>query len=291
MINNNIKTKNDSFVVRNNLIDTYLDEIRKDKILTADEERALFAEYEKTKDKKIKDEIIRRNQRFVFAIAKRYAIDDKLMDLIEEGNIGLLIAFDNYDYHTGNRFCSYAVWYIRREINSYLINKDNIIRKSNSVKTATRVNRIRNAYFAENGRYPSEEEIIKILKNKYGIIINNKIDLVDLTVMGLNDAYDDSDNSSFENSSEFNLKTSVNNDYKTEEDNEYSNAIISYLLNSIKSRDRKIIKMAFGIGYLKEYTNEEIANELGLTKERVRQIKNACLDKFKAFIKQSKAIA
>ena len=276
----NIKVrKEQSFLVRTDAINAYLKKINKYKVLTAAEEKALFERIRKG-DESAREEIINHNQRFVFAVAKTYASDERVLDLVNEGNIGLITAIDTYDETKGTRFLSYAVWYIRRSINAYIINDEMLIQKTNNTKTIYHVNKIRTKFFSEHGRYPVESELLDILEEK-GIKIKDPNDLYDLKLNSISTTYDDEDSNAFENSPMFTSKTSVKNDYEYDVDSDYKAALSGALMSVLDEREKEVICYAFGIGHVKEYTNMEIGHELGMSGERVRQIKNEALKKMR----------
>ena len=253
-------------VSRTDTINTYLREIQKYPILTPDEEIELFVKM-KEGDKEARNKLILCNQRFVFKIAKMYVSGDALLDVVDEGNIGLIKALDESDFDVtkGTRFLTLAVWYIRREIVHYLTNDVNLVKKSNSSKTSFHLNKVKSKFYCENGRFPSDEEIIEIFDKDYGIKINNKSDIYEVKAESINSTFDDDDSNSFENSYDFTSKTSSFNDYEKKINQEKISSDVQFILDSLKERDRDVMKMSFGIGYAKEYTNFEIADELGLT--------------------------
>ena len=276
----NIKDFNGNFTIRTNLVTEYLREINKYPVLTPSEEEELMLKI-KSGDENAREQLINCNQRFVFAIAKRYANDDTVMDLVNEGNLGLITAIEKYDNTRGIRFLSFAVWYIRRSINYYLTNTNLMVKRTNNMKIGSRVNKIKNTYFCKNGRYPSEDEIIKMIKEKFDIDIQVQSEVFDISTESINSYFDDDESNTVEKNDEFNSKTASYNEYMEKIEQEYNNELISALLSTLNERDREIIKMSFGIGYSKEYTNDDIANELGICAERIRQIKNHVLEKFK----------
>lgn len=276
-----LKNTNSSFIDRTGIINSYLDEIRKYKVLTTEEEKGLFFRIREYNDMAAREKIINSNQRFVFAVAKRYAADDRLMELVEEGNIGMIKAIDSYDYTKDTKFISYAVWYIRREINAYLINEDVLVRKTNNVKTGTRINKIKSKFYCENGRYPTNEELIEIFGENYGIKIQDVSDLLDIKFDSINATFDSDDSCEFENSPLFIEKTASENLYEKEIENDYNTSLSATMMSVLNERERTITEMSFGIGYNKEYTNQEIAEELELSTERVRQLRNEALGKMR----------
>ena len=274
----NLKEKKSGYINTDHAINTYLKEINQYKVLTTAEEADLI-EKMKNGDAAAKALLIASNQRFVYAVAKRYGNDDNVLDLVNEGNIGLMQALETFDSTKGNRFLSYAIWYIRREINAYLNNDNLLIRKTNNTKTVYKLSKIKAKFFAENNRYPDVDEISTILEAEYGVKIKDKTDLLDISTTSINTCYDDEDSRAFENTPYFTEKTSVENEFQDEVENEYNSAVSGALMSVLTEREQTIIKMAFGIGYNKEFTNAEIGEDLGMSSERVRQLKNGAIKK------------
>lgn len=285
-----LSVQKNTIVSRTDTINTYLRDIQKYPILTPDEEVELYLKM-KEGDEEARNKLILCNQRFVFKLAKMYVSGDALLDVVNEGNIGLIKALDESDFDVtkGTRFLTYAVWYIRREIVQYLTNDVNLVKKCNNSKTTFHLNNVKSKFFCENGRFPTDEEIIDIFDKEYGIKINNKSDIYEVKAESINSTFDDDDSNSFENSYDFTSKTACVNDYEKKMNKEHVSSEVQFILDSLKERDRDVMKMSFGIGYTKEYSNFEIADELGLTPERVRQIKLACLNKFKKMMHVKKA--
>jgi RNA polymerase primary sigma factor len=277
--NFDMKTNKNNFVVRTDAINQFLRQINKYKVLSSAEERELFKRI-KDGDENAREEIIKHNQRFVFAVAKTYANDERVLDLVNEGNIGLMQAIDSYDYTKENRFLSYAVWYIRRSINAYIVNDEMFIQKTNNTKTIYQVGKLRTKFFSMYGRYPIEEELIELLKEK-GVKISDISDLYELKINSISTTYDDEDGNAFENSPMFTSKTYTTNEYETDIEKEYDSAMSGMLMSVLDERERTIIEYAFGIGYAKSYTNNEIGEIMGMSAERIRQLKNGALKKMR----------
>ena len=274
----NLKEKKSGYINTDHAINTYLKEINKYKVLTATEEADLI-EKMKNGDADAKSLLIASNQRFVYAVAKRYGNDDNVLDLVNEGNIGLMQALETFDSSKGNRFLSYAIWYIRREINAYLNNDNLLIRKTNNTKTVYKISKIKAKFYSENNRYPDVDEMAAILEAEYGVKIKDKTDLLDVTTTSISTCFDDEDSRAFENTPYFTERTAVDNEFQDEIDNEYDSAMSGTLMSVLTEREQTIIKMAFGIGYNKEFTNAEIGENLGMSSERVRQLKNGAVKK------------
>ena len=278
-----LKVFGGSYLDRTREIADYLHDIKDYPVLTEKEEDELIVKV-KNGDEQAREKLIKCNLRFVFSIAKCYATDDKLMDLVSEGNIGLIQAIDFYDVNRPNRFLSYAVWYIRRNINYYLVNDNLLIRRTNNSKVSTKLNTINSKYYCENGRYPNEEEVIEILQKKYGIKIQYESDLYDVRTESINSTFDDNEANTFENSKEYITKTANRNEYETIMNNEHNEYLVNRILSTFNKRDRQILEMRNGVGKYKghPYSNySDIGEEMGMSGERVRQIIKRCDKKLK----------
>lgn len=281
-----LTTSNGSYIARTELTNAYLKEIAEYPVLTPEEEVELIYKI-KSGDEKARETLIKSNMRFVFAVAKRYTSGSKLLDLVQEGNIGLMKAIDSFDVTKGYKFISYAVWHVRREINQYLMTYGFIVKKSNNSKTAHHITKLKSKYYSENGSYPTDGELIDMFKKEFGIKIINPKDLYEVETISINSTVD-GDDTTVEDSPMFTSRASYLNEYeKTIEDDE-NTYYINEAMKNLSERDREIVKMAFGIGYLKSYTNQEIADELGFSSERIRQIKKSALEKLGKIMKQTR---
>ena len=223
-----------------------------------------------------KNELITRNLRLVINIAKHYIGRGlALLDLIQEGNIGLMRAIDKFDYRRGFKFSTYATWWIRQGVSRALIDQSKTIRVP--VHAADFYNKISKAsreLTQQLGREPSKEEIAKRLEVSTGKIeevfraIQDPIALQ--TPIGdegstIEDFITDKDSPS---------------PYSNRESNDVTEHIL-HVLNTIAPREAEILKMRFGIGLDKDCTLEEIGNHFSITRERVRQIEAKALRKLR----------
>lgn len=280
----NLKTA-PKYIGRSDLAASYLEEIRKFQVLSLEEEKETFKEIRKG-NAKAREKIIESNQRFVFAISKRYATNEtNLLDIIDEANIGLIKAIDTFDESLGYKFTTYAVWYITREINAYLNNDENIIQKSNNCKTSKKLQKIKNEFFLKNGYNPSINEIIEILKSKYNYDVIDKRDLYDLTIDSIDASVYDDDDFTVNDSYAFNVKSATLNLYENIENDDYNKNIVNQLLSNISERDAMVIRLMFGINCDRSYEISEISKIMGLSNERIRQIRNTVLDKLRNQVK------
>lgn len=276
----NLKEGKTNFIGGNRSLNDFLKDINKYNVLSHTEETEL-AERMKAGDEQAREKLISANQRFVYAIAKRYGNDDNVLDLVNEGNKGLMTALDSYDPEKKNRLLSYAVWYITRDILAYLNGENVLIRKTNNTKTVYKIPKIKEKFYAEHNRYPDVDELAEILESEYGLKIKDKTDLLDISTTSINTCFDDEDARAFENTPYFTEKTAVDNDYVSEMSEEHNSIISGTLISSLTEKEQTIIKMSFGIGYNKEYTNAEIGEVIGMSGERVRQLRNGAIEKMK----------
>lgn len=276
----NLKEKKGNYITVDSTINAFLKDTSQYKVLSPSEEAELIDKM-LAGDEEAKNMLIACNQRFVYSVAKWYGNDSNILDLVEEGNKGLITALETYDKakSKGKRFLSYAIWYIKREIQAYLNGENLLIRKTNNTKTVYKLNKIKQKFYAEHNRYPDVDEIAEILETEYGLKIKEKEDLLDITTTSINTCFDDEDSRAFENTPFFTERTAIENEYLDEMDKEFNSVVSGALMSVLTEREQTIIKMAFGIGYNKEYTNPEIGEELGMTGERVRQLKNGAIKK------------
>ena len=276
----NLKERKTGFIATDQAINAYLKDINRYKVLSAAEEAELVKRMREG-DESAREKLVTANLRFVYAVAKRYANSDNLLDLVQEGNTGLLTALNAFDPEKGTRFLSCAVWYITRSTLAHINGDNALIRKTNNTKTVYKIPKIKEKFYTENNRYPDMDELAAILETDYGLKIKDKTDLLDVSTTSITTCFDDEDARAFENTPYFTEKTAVDNDYLPEMDKEFNSVVSGTLMSSLTERERTIVKMAFGIGYNKEYTNAEIADEIGMSSERVRQLKNESIEKMR----------
>lgn len=301
-------TNSSNFIIRTDLTNAYFKDIRNAKVMTKQEEIELFKKFEESVERlesvkaskdmfssadyaniveremntqtEIRNEIILRNQRFNFAVAKRYDNNSILMDLVNVGTIGMYEAFEKFNYKEGNRFCSFAVWYIRRAINAYLVKENLTVRTTNNTRYLPKVKKIENEFFLKNGRKPTYTEITDLLFERYGIEGVSFSDIYTVRVDSIDATYGEDEDFTYEKCSEYAVATASQNDYETSIENESVSEATRKALSVLNERERTIICMAAGYGYSKEYKDKEIGDALGLTSERVRQIRHSASKKF-----------
>ena len=252
-------------------LDKYLQEIGREELITVEEEVEL-AQRIKKGDQEALEKLTRANLRFVVSVAKQYQNQGlSLPDLINEGNLGLIKAAEKFDETRGFKFISYAVWWIRQSILQALAEQSRIVRLPlNQVGSLNKINKALSKFEQENERMPSSDELAEILG-----IPREKINDT-LRVSGRHVSVDapfvDGEDNSL-------LDVLVNNDSPNADKglvNESLNKEIERALSTLTERERDIVKYFFGIG-CQEMTLEEIGEHFGLTRERVRQIKEKAI--------------
>ncbi len=252
-------------------LDKYLQEIGKEELITVEEEVEL-AQRIKKGDRAALEKLTRANLRFVVSVAKQYQNQGlSLPDLINEGNLGLIKAAEKFDETRGFKFISYAVWWIRQSILQALAEQSRIVRLPlNQVGSLNKINKAFSKFEQEYERQPTPEELAEALdlpKEKVSdtLRVSGRHVSVDAPFV------DGEDNSL--------LDVLVNNDSPNADSlliNESLSREVDRALATLTERERDIIKLFFGIS-TQEMTLEEIGEKFGLTRERVRQIKEKAI--------------
>ena len=252
-------------------LDKYLQEIGREELITVEEEVEL-AQRIKKGDQVALEKLTRANLRFVVSVAKQYQNQGlSLPDLINEGNLGLIKAAEKFDETRGFKFISYAVWWIRQSILQALAEQSRIVRLPlNQVGSLNKINKAYSEFEQQYERRPSAEE----LADKLEIPTEKVTDT--LRVSGRHISVD----APFVEGEDNNLlDVLVNNDSPNADRaliNESLSREIDRALSTLTERESDIVKLFFGIG-CQEMTLEEIGERFGLTRERVRQIKEKAI--------------
>jgi RNA polymerase primary sigma factor len=252
-------------------LDKYLQEIGKEDLITVEEEVELAQRIRKG-DRLALEKLTKANLRFVVSVAKQYQNQGlSLPDLINEGNLGLIKAAEKFDETRGFKFISYAVWWIRQSILQALAEQSRIVRLPlNQVGSLNKINKAYSKFEQENERVPSPEELASMMDLPKEKIIDT------LRVSGRHVSVDAPFVEGEDNSL---LDVLENKDSPIADDmlmNESLSREIERSLATLTERERDIIRLFFGIG-CQEMTLEEIGEKFGLTRERVRQIKEKAI--------------
>ena len=252
-------------------LDKYLQEIGKEDLITVEEEVELAQRIRKG-DQKALEKLTRANLRFVVSVAKQYQNQGlSLPDLINEGNLGLIKAAEKFDETRGFKFISYAVWWIRQSILQALAEQSRIVRLPlNQVGSLNKINKAFSRFEQENERRPAPEELADSLDLPAEKVADT------LRVSGRHISVDAPFVEGEDNSL---LDVLVNDDSPIADRtliNESLSTEVERALSTLTERERDIIKLFFGIN-TQEMTLEEIGEKFGLTRERVRQIKEKAI--------------
>ena len=252
-------------------LDKYLQEIGKEELLTVEEEVELAARVKKG-DQKALETLTRANLRFVVSVAKQYQNQGlSLPDLINEGNLGLIKAAERFDETRGFKFISYAVWWIRQSILQAIAEQSRIVRLPlNQVSSVNKISQVLSRFEQENERRPSVDEISEQID-----LPMEKIDEA-LSINGKHVSVD----APFAEGEDNSLLDVLVNDNSPSADKqlvlESLRQEIQKVLSGLNERERMIIEAYYGIEQ-QEMTLEEIGTKYGLTRERVRQIKEKAI--------------
>lgn len=257
----------------------YLREIGKIPLLSNEEEAELAKEIVKG-SRKAKEKMVEANMRLVVSIAKRYSgrgLD--FLDLIQEGNTGLLRAVEKFDPEKGFKFSTYATWWIRQAITRAIADQARTIRiPVHMVETINKVLRTTRKLTTELNHEPTIEEIAKELDmdvDKVEYVMRIKQDIASLDASVGRDG-DDEDSV---------LGDFVEDEERVSPEDSAANQILkeqlAEIISTLSDREQKIIKMRFGIGGERPHTLEEVGYEFSVTRERIRQIEAKALSKLR----------
>ena len=253
-------------------LDKYLQEIGKVELITPEDE-VVLARRIKSGDREALAKLVKANLRFVVSVAKQYQNQGiSLPDLINEGNLGLMKAAQRFDETRGFKFISYAVWWIRQAILQALAEQARIVRLPvNKIGSINRINRAFARLEQEFEREPSSQEIADMLEMasdevKEALKTNGRTVSMDAPI------------SSEEDNTMYDVLQSSDT---PSPDRNLINESLAYeierALSTLSPRESKVLKLYFGINMKHPFTLEEIGEELGLTRERVRQIKEKAI--------------
>ena len=254
----------------------YLKEIGQVKLLTADEEIELAKRISEG-DKKAKDKLTEANLRLVVSIAKKYSGRGlHILDLIQEGNTGLIRAVDKFDYTKGNKFSTYATWWIRQAITRALADQARTIRVPvHMVEVINKATRCNRKLVQELGREPTLEEIAAELNLPIEKIIEanrTAADTISLD-MPVGDEEDTTIGSFVEDDNTPGPADATSNTLLSE--------ALSEILSTLTEREADVLRMRFGMYDGRTHTLEEVGQIFGVTRERIRQIENKAIRKLR----------
>lgn len=257
-----------------NLISLYLNDIQKYELLTKEEEYELLRKIREDKDEDARHLLILSNLRLVISVAKKSMGNGLLLiDLISEGNIGLIKGINKFDYEKGHRFSTYAVWWIKQSIKKAVINKGRDIRiPSYKYEQLSKVNRTIMEYISEFGETPTTKYIAdktELKESKVVLLLNEFQDILSLNeTIGDNIFLEDV------------IGASDNIEEKIIKEDQLAE-MRDLLDNILSDREKEILELRYGLYDNKIHTLKEIGDMLSITRERVRQIEKKAITKLK----------
>lgn len=291
---------------RNRNIDIYFKEIHNNGSLTREEEVILFTRIAKG-DKSAEVEVFNKMSKLAVAVAKTYTGEPELLeDLIQEANMGVLTAINKYDVALGYRFSSYARWWMKSYINTFL-NNMGMVHPSNT-QVLDQAKKIRETFLKKNHREISEYELLDRLE-EMGIVVNDVTAITTTLITSIDQNVDEDEDTVVGEYGEFAERTSSRNDYESEIENQELSRKIEVLMSKLTAREQTLVRMRFGFTTGNEMDFESVANKWNdgkskylldengntvlnsngkpkgnpeyLTTERVRQIVVAAIKKMK----------
>jgi RNA polymerase primary sigma factor len=262
----------------NQSLEKYFNDVNKIEMITSEEEAELSQRIQQG-DKAALDKLVNANLRFVVSVAKQYQNRNlTLNDLINEGNIGLIRAAEKFDHTRGFKFISYAVWWIRQAIMQAIAENSRMVRMPlNRVSTLNKIKRAASGLEQDLHREPTDEELSEILDMELGEVKKTlEGNMRQLSV-----------SAPFSSDGDGSLL-----DVLEDENLEETDRVVNYTdslqyetqrsLGMLREKDSNILRMFFGIGRENPMSLEQISEELGLTRERVRQLKEKSLRELRA---------
>ncbi len=259
-------------------IEKYLQEIGKEDLLTPEEEVEL-ARRIRAGDQTALEKLTRANLRFVVSVAKQYQNNSlSLNDLINEGNLGLVKAAQKFDETRGFKFISYAVWWIRQSIIQALAEHSRMVRLPlNKVGSLTKINKVFSELEQKFQREPTPDEVALVM----GVTVEEVQATLGIAArhVSMDAPFTDGESNSL-----MDVIENVNAE-QADKRLEYTESLkdeTERTLASLTDREREVIKLFFGIGVEHPMTLEDIGEQLGITRERIRQIKDKAITKLRS---------
>lgn len=263
-------------MVCDSAVKMYLREMGQTKMLTSDEEKKLTEAAAKG-DKAAKDKLVKANLRLVVSQAKKNVGHGMtFLDLIQEGNIGLMIAADKFNPSLGFKFSTYAMYWIKQSISRAVANQSRMIRVPvHMIENMSKYQKAQKDLMQKNGVEPTIEQIAV----EMGISVEDalKIQSHFVDTASLDTPVGDEGDATVGSFVEDHNNIDPQDFYEQEDMVTTLNAV----LDTLNPREKTVIMMRFGVGYPKSYTLEEVGKAVGVTRERVRQIETATLKKLR----------
>lgn len=260
----------------------YKELFRNDPQLSDEDNDFLMVELYDTTDKAKKIELtntlMRRNQGLVVSIAKQWANQSNILDLISEGNIGLLTAIRKYRPTYGTKFVTYAALWITSAVRHYIIERDKLMKPANAYRLAIYTQKMKDALWKKNARMPTLEELAGAIEDAYGHKIMDLQDLETFQPCCIDTEMDET--ACYGKGVEY-------NDYTNTIEVEDIKTQVDTLLQQLSGRERDIIEGTFGLNNHKIETSKQLASRWNVSRQRVQQIRKDILTKFQQYEENS----
>jgi RNA polymerase primary sigma factor len=268
----NLLTGFDASVEEQSALDQYLRDVSRHELITPEKEKELGARAQ-AGDEDAVQELARANLRFVISVAKKYQNRGvSLTDLIQEGNVGLVTAARKFDPEQGVKFISYAVWWIRQAILASLANHGRAVRVPlNRASDLARIFREKERLKQDKGRDPTTEELAKATDLTPELV--ESLQTLNAAEIRLDAPIGDSEDSQLVER----FVTEEAAEPEVEVEGRLLTEAITEALSTLEARDAKVLRLYFGLEGEREHTLEEIGNMLGVTRERIRQLRDRAL--------------
>ncbi|MEQ9401042.1 MAG: RNA polymerase sigma factor RpoD/SigA [Longimicrobiales bacterium] len=268
----NLLTGFDASVEEQSALDQYLRDVSRHELITPEREKELGARAQNG-DEDAVQELARANLRFVISVAKKYQNRGvSLTDLIQEGNVGLVTAARKFDPEQGVKFISYAVWWIRQAILASLANHGRAVRVPlNRASDLARIFREKERLKQDKGREPTTEELAKATDLTPELV--ESLQTLNAAEIRLDAPIGDSEDSQLVER----FITEEAAEPEIEVESRLLTEAITEALSTLEARDAKVLRLYFGLEGEREHTLEEIGNMLGVTRERIRQLRDRAL--------------
>ncbi len=262
----------DASVEEQSALDQYLRDVSRHELITPDREKELGALAQKG-DQEAIQALARANLRFVISVAKKYQNRGvSLTDLIQEGNVGLVTAARKFDPEQGVKFISYAVWWIRQAILASLANHGRAVRVPlNRASDLARIFREKERLKQEKGREPTTEELAEATLLTPELV--ESLQTLNTAEIRLDAPIGDTEDSQLVER----FITEEAAEPELEVESRLLTETITKALSTLEARDAKVLRLYFGLEGEREHTLEEIGNMLGVTRERIRQLRDRAL--------------
>lgn len=286
----NINSGANTFVERSPIFNAYMADIREIPLLSREDELKLLYDYhnaETPEDEKlrIRDKLLKHNQRFVVGAVKQYANNDVnlLMELLSEANIAFMEAIEKYDINREKkpRLLSWAAFFIRRDINLYLCKTKSLVRQAYDNLLYAQLVKARNILTQREGREVTDDEIFTYLSEEKNFAISDVNDVRQITMNSIDTSIQEDDDFNV-TMSDYNVVTSESNHCEKTFDLLDKKTILTVAMNTLNEKEKRIFNMLYGLdGRVVNETMDTVAAELGCSSERVRQIHTRGLNKMK----------